>query len=95
MTGHSVPKGAIYHYSSRRRREVEIGPALRAEVERIVPLIRAMLQEGKLPTPVNDARCRHCSLKDACQPEVVAATERLNRLRADLFAVEEESCDSF
>jgi CRISPR-associated exonuclease Cas4 len=54
-----------------------------------------MLQEGKLPPPVNDARCRHCSLKDACQPEMVAATERLHQLRVNLFAVEEEPCDSF
>jgi CRISPR-associated exonuclease Cas4 len=95
MTGRSVSKGAIYHHGSRRRREVEIGPPLRAEVERIVPLIRTMLQEGKLPPPVNDARCRHCSLKDACQPEMVAATERLHQLRVNLFAVEEEPCDSF
>lgn len=90
MTGRPVPTGAIFHHSSRRRREVVITPALRAEVERLVPLMRDMLARGILPPPVNDARCRHCSLQDACQPQAVAATDRLRRLSAALYAVEED-----
>lgn len=95
MTGRQVSRGAIYHHSSRRRREVEITPALRAEVQRIVPLIRAMLHSPRLPPPLNDQRCRHCSLKDACQPEMVAERRRLHRLRASLYVPEEDrECDS-
>jgi CRISPR-associated exonuclease Cas4 len=93
MTGLPVRFGAIYHHSSRRRRQVEITPALRREVERLVPLIRAMLEQARLPPPVADERCRHCSLKDSCQPEAVAAGSRLHRLRLELFASQEdESC---
>jgi CRISPR-associated exonuclease Cas4 len=91
MTGFSVPKGAIYHHSSRRRREVNITPALRAEVERMAPLMRVLLASGKLPPPVNDDRCRHCSLQDACQPEVIAATARWQRVYAELFMPEEDT----
>src|SRR6266446_5838641 len=36
MTGQNVPKGAIFHHSSRRRREVEFTSALRAKVERSI-----------------------------------------------------------
>jgi CRISPR-associated exonuclease Cas4 len=90
MTGHAVPQGAIFHHSSRRRREVVISAALRAEVECLVPLIRDMLASGKLPPPVNDARCRHCSLLDACQPDAVAATDRLQRLSIELYAAEDD-----
>jgi CRISPR-associated exonuclease Cas4 len=91
MTGHAVPKGAIYHYSSRRRREVDITPALRAEVEQIIPHIRALLARGKIPPPVQDDRCRHCSLQDACQPQVVAAQARWQRLYTELFLPEEDA----
>jgi CRISPR-associated exonuclease Cas4 len=90
MTGQAVSKGAIFHHSSRRRREVEISPELRAEVERLTELIRVMLVQGQLPPPVNDARCRQCSLKDACQPEILAAGDRLQRLRADLYSLEDD-----
>lgn len=90
MTGYSVPRGAIFHHSSRRRREVEITAELRAEVERLIPLIRTMLAAELLPPPVNDQRCRHCSLKDVCQPEAVSAGDRLIRLRDSLYSPEEE-----
>jgi len=90
MTGLPVRYGAIYHHSSRRRRVVEITPALRLEVERLAPLIRHLLHDGRLPPPAADGRCRHCSLKDACQPEAVAAAGRLQRLRASLYIPEED-----
>jgi CRISPR-associated exonuclease Cas4 len=90
MTGYSVPRGAIFHHSSRRRREVEITAELRAEVERLIPLIRTMLAADRLPPPVNDQRCRHCSLKDVCQPAVVSAGDRLARLRDSLYSPEDE-----
>ena len=89
MIGLPVRYGAIYHHSSRRRRQMEITTELRAEVERLVPLIRTMLQSRKLPPAVADNRCRHCSLRDACQPEAVSADRRLHRLRAELFTPEE------
>lgn len=90
MTGRQVPFGAIYHHSSRRRREVEITPALRDIVERSVPLIQDILQSGRLPPPVADQRCRHCSLRDACQPDAVAAKQRLHLLHSALFTPEDE-----
>ncbi|MBK1703059.1 CRISPR-associated protein Cas4 [Halochromatium glycolicum] len=72
MLGRPVPKGAIYHASSRRRREVEISAALRDNVVETVAAIRAMLDAECLPAPANDARCRECSLLEICQPALVA-----------------------
>lgn len=85
MLGRPVPQGAIYHASSRRRREVMITPELRAQVETTASAIRAMLASGVLPSPVNDERCRECSLKDICQPEALAATRKLRNERQHLF----------
>jgi len=88
MLGRPVPKGAIYHASSRRRREVAITPELRRLVEEAAAAIRTMLASGRLPAPVNDGRCRECSLKEICQPEVLADTDRQRRQRQDLYRVE-------
>jgi CRISPR-associated exonuclease Cas4 len=89
MLGRPVPKGAIYHASSRRRREVAITPELRRLVVETADAIRAMLATGRLPLPANDGRCRECSLKDLCQPEAIASTNRQHDLHVDLFAIED------
>ncbi len=89
MTGQAVPKGAIFHHSSRRRREVEFTPALREKVEQTANQIRLMLAERTLPPAVNDARCKHCSLQDSCLPSVTNEKKRLQRLASELFTVVE------
>ena len=85
MTGKRVEFGAIYHHSSRRRREVRITDALRRQVEEAVLAIRELMLSGTLPPAVNDARCKECSLKELCQPEAMAASAKLHDLRATLF----------
>jgi hypothetical protein len=59
---------------------------LKRLVEETADAIRAMLASGKLPPPVNDARCKECSLKDICQPEALAERHRLKCLRKELFS---------
>ncbi|MBF0292337.1 MAG: CRISPR-associated protein Cas4 [Nitrospinae bacterium] len=71
MLNIAVPRGAIFHHSSRRRREVELTPELRAETERVITETRQLLLDGVLPPPVNDSRCENCSLRPACVPEIV------------------------
>lgn len=85
MLSRPVPKGAIYHASSRRRREVIITPELCRLVEETTAAIRAMLASGILPPPANDSRCKECSLKDICQPEAVALHDRRDQLEEALF----------
>lgn len=85
MTGKPVPLGAIFHFSSRRRREVAIGAGLRSDVETATQAVRTVLAEARLPPPVNDARCRQCSLIELCQPGAVAAKQRYRSLLSDLY----------
>jgi CRISPR-associated exonuclease Cas4 len=85
MLGRPVPKGAIFHASSHRRREVVITPELHSRVIDTANAIRAMLASGALPPPVNDSRCRECSLKEICQPEAVADQTRQRQHKCDLF----------
>lgn len=90
MLGRSVPQGAIYHASSHRRREVDITEDLRALVNETADAIRAMLASGILPPPVNDARCRECSLREICQPEMLAQQTQMDRLKQHLFLPDDE-----
>jgi len=68
MFATSIPEGAVYYARSRRRRVVPITPALRAETEQVIEEVRTLLQQGRLPPPVADERCRYCSLIDTCLP---------------------------
>ena len=87
MTGQPVPRGAIYHHSSRKRREVEFTPGLRTRVVEVTEAIRAMLKATRLPPPVNDHRCTHCSLQESCMPSVIDEGRRASAVVRDLFTI--------
>ncbi len=76
MFGLEVLKGAIFHHSSRRRREVSFDGELRSLTGETVRAVREMLAAGSVPPPVADARCPKCSLFDACMPFAPEGVER-------------------
>lgn len=71
MTGRVIGEGAIYYARSRRRRVVVVTDQLRRKVAESAEEVRRMLAGGCIPPPMNDDRCRACSLLDRCQPAVV------------------------
>lgn len=73
MTGQPVTEGALYYATSRRRRIVAISDILRVQVETTVNAVKRMINGSCMPSPVNDSRCRECSLIDLCQPSAVAS----------------------
>lgn len=89
MTGKPVTHGSIYHHSSRRRREVAITAALRLQVKEAIAAIRLLLVSNVLPPPVNDARCKECSLKDICQPEVLSRKSVYQAEQAKLYVIDD------
>jgi len=87
MTGKPVLRGAIFHFSSRRRRERLIDAAQRSAVESAAEAVHHLLSSTILPPPVNDARCTHCSLIELCQPKALAAAKRYRMLLDDLYTM--------
>ncbi|MGQ0701260.1 MAG: CRISPR-associated protein Cas4 [Panacagrimonas sp.] len=87
MTGRPVLFGALFQFSSRRRREVRIDDSLRQRVADTTVLVREQIASGRLPPPlpVNDARCRACSLIELCQPAALGARERYRSLLTALL----------
>lgn len=90
MLGVAVPAGAIYHFSSRRRREVIFTEALRGKTLRTAEQVRAMLKEKRLPPAPNDARCPNCSLIEACMPNILGECGRVSYALSRLYRPMEE-----
>lgn len=80
-----VEHGAIFHISNHRRRELVIDDGLRARVRGTIAAVRDLLATGRLPPPVNDRRCPECSLRDLCQPGLLADIERIRQMHSTLF----------
>ena len=93
MTGFTVPEGAIYYASSKRRRVVPLGTTLFSQVQQVTDEARGMLRSQQLPPPLMGPqavqRCRGCSLRERCQPEV-GQSELMRRARQALFDPEAE-----
>jgi CRISPR-associated exonuclease Cas4 len=80
-----VPEGAVYHFSSRRRREVAFTPELRLSAEQAITEVRRILASDTLPTAPADARCMNCSLIESCLPFVVSDRDRNRDYQRLLF----------
>jgi CRISPR-associated exonuclease Cas4 len=68
--GFDVPTGYIYSVAERRRHPVRITADLLDRVVRATAAIRGLLAAPHLPPARNDARCRNCSLREDCLPEL-------------------------
>jgi CRISPR-associated exonuclease Cas4 len=87
MLGVAVPAGAIFHVRSRRRREVVFDGVLRRTTEEAAERLHALLASGEVPPPVLHPKCKACSLRPYCLPEVVSATAIYREAARALFTV--------
>lgn len=79
MFDSEVAEGALYRYASRSRVPVAFDAELRGRVEEATERVREILAHSELPPPVADARCKNCSLIDACMPfDLAGARERFD-----------------
>ncbi len=85
MLGRDIPQGAIYHAKSKARRTVEFTPDLRAKTEAAVARLHELLESGRVPQAVLKPRCRGCSLRGHCLPEIVGNARRVDAMARHLF----------
>lgn len=71
MLGRKVTKGYIYYVSSRERVEVKMSPKIQEEIKKTITDIRNLYLSMKIPSGVNDNRCKYCSIKNICLPQEV------------------------
>jgi len=70
MLGVEVPRGAIFHAASKRRREVEFAPQLREDTEQAAQRLHQLVRQARIPPAVLKPQCEGCSLKGVCMPEL-------------------------
>ena len=85
MFGLDIPRGAIFHASSKRRREVEFTDELRRLTEQTVEAVHRLIEVEAVPQAVHKPQCSECSLFDHCLPEVTSAPPALVRASLDVF----------
>ncbi len=86
MTGKTITEGAIYHHKSHRRRVVHITNKLRQHTIQLIQNTHKLIASGKMPVPTEDRTlCRGCSLRQNCQPDMIANTDRIQQLHQHLF----------
>jgi len=88
MTGSSVPQGALFYAETRRRTVIPFDAELRALTEATAADLGRIFASGETPPPTPlKSRCRACSLRELCRPEVVARPVRAWRERMVADAV--------
>lgn len=87
MLNVTVEKGALYWHGSRKRKEITFTPAMRARLEEVVTAVHEMIAERLVPPPVNDKRCKDCSLKESCLPHVVGNQALSRKAERELFVI--------
>lgn len=69
MFDRPVAEGALFYSASKRRLVVPFDQRLRSLVTETVREIQYLWSTQIMPAPVADARCRDCSLLEACMPQ--------------------------
>ena len=87
MLGVPVPRGAIFHLKSKRRREVTFDAALRQQTIDTAQRLHSLLAAGITPPPVLKARCRGCSLLDVCMPHALSEPARFVAYQQRLYQI--------
>ena len=72
MLGTAIPEGALFYGEARRRHVVSFDAGLRARTEEVARAVRAMLEAGITPPPVERPVCDACSLNGSCLPGLTA-----------------------
>ena len=87
MLGVIVPRGAIFHIKSKRRREVIFTDKLRKKTEATAARLHELIALGVTPAAVLKPQCDGCSLREVCLPELGNQAARVERYCRELFQV--------
>ena len=85
MFGLEIPRGAVFHASSKRRREVVFSDNLRRLTEQAIEAVHRLIDEQTVPQAVHKPQCSECSLFTHCLPEITSAPPTLARAYREVF----------
>jgi CRISPR-associated exonuclease Cas4 len=85
MFGKVVLRGAVFHAASKRRRDVEFTPQLRATTEEAIAALHLLVETGNIPRAVFKPACEECSLYEICLPKLTSRPSGLEQAARRLF----------
>ncbi len=85
MFGRAIPRGAVFHADSKRRREVEFTAELRQRTEDAARQLHELLDSESVPPAEYREACEECSLFEICLPKATGAGTRAAQLVGQLF----------
>jgi CRISPR-associated exonuclease Cas4 len=94
MFGVTIPRGAVFHADSKRRREVEFTAALRQATTQAIHALHALLNpqpstlNPRIPSAIFKPACEEYSLFNICLPKATCLESRAARLNRSLFQTE-------
>ena len=68
----TIPQGAIFYGSPRRRLEIDFRPELRTRTEELAATMHRLYRNRETPAAIPGPYCRNCSLVDVCLPQATA-----------------------
>ena len=81
----AIPRGAVFHADSKRRREIEFTPELRVLTEKTVAELHDLLDSTAIPRAEFREACEECSLYEICLPKATGTGSRAAQLAGQLF----------
>ena len=85
MFGQEVPRGAIFHAKSKRRREVEFTADMRRFTEQAIEAVHQLIEAETVPRAVYKPQCSECSLFEGCMPEITSSPPTLAQAGREVF----------
>lgn len=85
MFGITIPKGAVFHADSKRRRDVEFTAELRQATATAVADLHTMVLSQTVPRAQYREACEKCSLFRICLPKLTENPDRAERAAQLLF----------
>ena len=85
MFGIDIPRGAIFHAKSKRRREVLFSSDLRHLTEQSINALHRLIEEEAVPQAVHKLQCPECSLFEDCLPEITSDPPTLAQAYREVF----------
>jgi len=76
MLSCEIEEGDLFYHDDHRRFAVTFTPQLRNETIKAAQQLHRMVAAGELPEAVKSRKCRECSLKELCLPQISDRTSR-------------------
>ena len=87
MFGSCIERGAVFHATSKRRREVVFTPELRELTESAIRDLHALTESDAIPAAIFKPACEACSLFEVCLPRITANPDAMATESEALFRI--------